>query len=929
MGEPFLMSHVSSTFSVNGILCRSPESVSALTYGLGMQPGNYYTNPVGSSWGTVGVFLLESEVNAIGKAASIALTISFSGIENGDILVSNLTPIRSQRVTDGAGSDSAVYLMEFGDQRWIAANRTVLNKSYNVFSHSHYLSDTNYLSESRNVSADWTWGSLVADIWGMLNLGAVPVFPTISNSGTPQNWKFLGVNAWVALHEVLSVFSLSVAYDPYLGYSFVELGKPQTPSPDLFQSIPSYDGTPIYEPLWDVPETVRVFFPVDFTNCGQEDDTVQSANWETENSVKSFDYTTGEGVPGSVIDLWGGQSQILDITNTPVTGLQSVANEMGSRWVQNKKTARRHKVFSGIRDVIKTGSEIRAVTHRFNGAYSETEFTSGPSLAVSIGQSGGISWDMQGENRSTPDLSRSTYPVYPRLPNLVRITGPVSGGESPGDELTVNADGLYEGKLVRRVGSTPTDIQDVFVQASLDSYNASAQMRLGQSVFGRLSGSSNDGSGNLLPVYVGNINGIPKSSAVLISLNSDIGQWVNTPGCSVVSGDIVSCSGTGGAVGETVDVVFPNLNSRSPFPKSGDYVSAVLSSPETSPKTYVIASDYSKSSGGGGGSTPQIFWGRCTEDKTAWAVSGCTTIDVQRADACDDSVSGTGSITVVLPKVQYKLPSLFTADVIAFAETVDENGDFISYVAVSDYTTNLPLWGLATADSEDGTLEVDGKCDYVMVRDASDCAGGGVDAEQTPFKVLLPQHGGLNHSILANDVVSFEIAEDGTRVIQSDYTTFVGDSVKWAVVQADKRTWADATEGGCPAVTVRACDDCAGSNPIAPDFNVVTPEIAGPFLPYLSVEDVIAYTTDASGTHVIVSDYTLAEIGIRPVELTQDMQGGTEFHATCKFLESGATDTADVRDRYNLNPLAVTADRGYASWIGRENRYEFIYLPCK
>ena len=82
--------------------------------------------------------------------------------------------------------------------------------------------------------------------------------------------------------------------------------------------------------------------------------------------------------------------------------------------------------------------------------------------------------------------------------------------------------------------------------------------------------------------------------SVIVSLNGELGPWPDTPGCQVASGDIVVCSGSGGEVGETIDVIFPNVPGKIPAVSGGDYVAASPTDLTADPKKYVVSSDYSK-----------------------------------------------------------------------------------------------------------------------------------------------------------------------------------------------------------------------------------------------------------------------------------------------------------------------------------------------
>jgi hypothetical protein len=173
--------------------------------------------------------------------------------------------------------------------------------------------------------------------------------------------------------------------------------------------------------------------------------------------------------------------------------------------------------------------------------------------------------------------------------------------------------------------------------------------------------------------------------AVVVSLNGDIGQWLFTAGCQTVSGDIVACSGSGGEVGQTVDIIIPNLNSREPFPVSGDRVSAAPSDLTASPPKYVITSDYSKSSS-------NAVVASLNGDIGQWLfTAGCQTVsaDVVVCSGSNGEFVGE-TVDIIIPNLNSREPFPVSGDNVSAAPT-DLTASPKKYVITSDYSkSELP-----------------------------------------------------------------------------------------------------------------------------------------------------------------------------------------------------------------------------------------------
>lgn len=782
------MSNITSYFALNGKLAIQPGSVAGMMSSMGLEPANFYVNPVGPTYGKIGILLTKRNVNEIKASTNLSLDIGYSiKSASGNITVPALTFISANRVslnsegatgpnaTDGDLANNSIYYCELGDRRYRAVTQSRIEKQYNIFSYAAYDS-TIYLTESINDETPWTWSTMIQDLWETAFLGTFPELP-FQPKGEPMNFHFVGVSAWDALHEALALWSMSTYYDVATDkLKIVSLGADQSPSPDDYGLLPKFNATPIQDDLWDIPAKVVVTFPVQYLNYGQEDDTSQTGNWLTTKSLFSVENDTGSGAPSiTKVNLWGGQSDLLDKDNVSVDEVGAVAQEMTQKWIQNRKTKRRHKVFPGIVAKVVTGSEIRAVTYRFGLSGSETEYVSGSEIAANTDASGDVAWASMSENTAPPNFARFSYPNYPRLPNHIRITGPGDENTQSGDELTPNEAGHYEGVVVRREGNTPTDKHAVFVQPVLDDYNASQKMRLGQSCYGRLAGTQLNGGVNH-PVYQAKIGG-GSDDVKWGFVTADVHDW-GSGGCVTVIVSPTETCDTGGGE-ELVFVQLPRIEHSLPRLTVGDVIAytSILSAGDPG---FVILSDYTVTD------APSVVavlsavlddW----SDTPGCQVVACTVI------TCGGSAGNVEeAINVIFPNVPGKIPAIGIGDQITASPT-DLTADTPVYVIGSDYSKSAggeAKWGAVQADV---TSWSGSGCTIVVVTEATTCDGTG---DTTNVNVYLPEIDDVNPNLHEGDVISYiPISSDSTpladHVIVSAYTVSTNLGVKPFTLEED------------------------------------------------------------------------------------------------------------------------------------------------
>lgn len=476
---------------------------------------NSYRCPLGAEPGRCWLLLLRSDIENLSKTAYHEL-IWKSG--SAELKIKNLVLADTNCMDLAlAGNLKEVHLCEFQDVR-ATLQKSSINSQYNVRfpAPSATSGDSLFYTDSTNGGTAWTWQTLLDDIWGNLPAvaGTAPTLPHTPD-GTPEGFRFIGVSAWAALHEVLRKIHCTTALDPTTvadaKFSYVQLG---TVDPDLAETLEDLAGRLMYDydPVPDLnlaeyPATIRVFFMRREEYHGIEKDTIDSGNWEMA-PVVSKDYTTGitGAAAGTVLPVWDDLSALTDSAGTVSndTALQTRADEIGEDLVDKIESLRDglHRLYQGIVLTVLPGSEITSVTWRDYGddwgLVTEIERRPMP---------GGLSRYVS-EHLQTPDLSRNTHPNYPQTDQIIRAD---DGSSTTGDALTANASGLYPGFVLRWIGSyqaleacwiRPLDLEP----GMSPSESTVVSVRQDDRLLGRLYGNQTVSS-DTRPVYLARIGG--------------------------------------------------------------------------------------------------------------------------------------------------------------------------------------------------------------------------------------------------------------------------------------------------------------------------------------------------------------------------------------------------------------------------------------
>ncbi len=424
-------------------------------YPQAVRKANSYWCPVGPRAGLAHLLMFRKDLAALDGTATHTLKM-------GDTSFGPLYLVGSFRLGKGGPEDdNSVHMVKFADRRILAERMTDSDlKAYNIRSYANkqaYLTGTYKI----DVTTPWTWQTLFDDLWGELpSFGSAPTLP-YTPDGTPENFRFIGVNAWDAIHEILTKIGCTTAYDP-IGNTFtvVRLGSVQA---FTAQDFILYDASPIESDVTSIPEKIRVYAHTYYQSYGQERDTELATNWSLAPAAFTDVATSVSGaVAGTLVQLWDDLPRVLDEDNSldNTAAIASRAAEVAANWVQDQQTERKHRTYQGIGTAL-PGSQIKAVLWRQWGDGTKTELSNHPGLPGPF--TGDMTPPATGavqDNLRGPDLARKSYPNYPRLPNIVRVW---DSGSSAGESVAANGSGFHPGTVERWVAGTMASLDACWI----------------------------------------------------------------------------------------------------------------------------------------------------------------------------------------------------------------------------------------------------------------------------------------------------------------------------------------------------------------------------------------------------------------------------------------------------------------------------------
>lgn len=245
-------------------------------------------------------------------------------------------------------------------------------------------------------------------------------------------------------------------------------------------------------------------------------------------------------------------------------------------------------------------------------------------------------------------------------------------------------------------------------------------------------------------------------------------------------------------------------------------------------------------------------------------------------------------------------------------------------VDASDAAT-LPMqarWAISLGDSGDTFVEPVADNNWRGMIRALPCdTSGGKNPNPTPIWVILPERDGESVNLPKGAVFAYELTSSGEYVAVSDYSA--GLQIFWGKAQGD------STSGDPGEVTVRQCDDAAGTNPVLPNITVNLPQHNGSITD-IKTDDVIAYTTTTDGTYVCVSDYTDVQTIYR-FELTAGLTPGNTAAGEFVVWNGAAYATngvaLTVRDANSPGRWrGASGYRGLCAYFPDRGSYEIIFM---
>lgn len=175
---------------------------------------NRFTHPIGLRPGRGHILLRRKHLNKLTAVAKYPLV--FSAFPANDGMSSETRTIKNVRVvgqpiaiTPGVRDDEdTTFFVELADRRIDCVG--LCGKRYNWRIHP----DSTYESASLNSSSEWTWTTLLTDLWNAVgNLGTFPDLPS-TPVGTPSQIDGMGCRAADLLEDLLLLNGMAVRYDP-------------------------------------------------------------------------------------------------------------------------------------------------------------------------------------------------------------------------------------------------------------------------------------------------------------------------------------------------------------------------------------------------------------------------------------------------------------------------------------------------------------------------------------------------------------------------------------------------------------------------------------------------------------------------------------------------------------------------------------------
>src|SRR3990167_1240959 len=336
---------------------------------------NSLFNPLGAP--AYGWFMVRRKIlDKIGVNATCTLKIEDD--EGRSLTANNLVIAKEPDVIlpGKDGDENSIYMVQLGDQRHLLADPflgVTINKQYNVRAPAW---GGVYYDDTRNSGSDWTWSTMIQDIWQTCAvLGTFPSLP-FTPHGTPEGWKFPGLGAWDALCQVLWRIGCAVKWNPEAisdQYTIVRVGSDDAASDKvLSEAIKAkrliYDRYYMTSSKGRVPKKTRILFHRQEEHYGTEQTTPKSSDQWSTSSVHEETVTganTTDSDANTIHTIWDDLPALYDVSGniTNQVDLTARAQERSDDFYRMLQYGggRMLKTFSGIL-AIQPGSKIKGVS---------------------------------------------------------------------------------------------------------------------------------------------------------------------------------------------------------------------------------------------------------------------------------------------------------------------------------------------------------------------------------------------------------------------------------------------------------------------------------------------------------------------------------------------------------------------------------------
>lgn len=489
-----------------------PQQSCSMTLGglpvQNMQPAQYpdanglanrYRCPRGMEPGRASVLMLKRDLDKLALNAAQTLVVTSGNV----CTFPGLYFVSARRVSRGHQADPlGCQLVELADVRHQLATMTACEKFINVrcpappatSGASLYYADS--LASGTTI---YTWQTALAALWPSI-AGAVPTIP-YSPSGTPENFRFVGVSAWQAVHEVLEKIGCTTARNPFTGvFSIVRMGAAQADFTTAKQRNQIYliDSDHYESAAGKIPATIRVFFHRQEVSYGIEKDTIRGAGQWAMDPAYSVDVATNRtgAIAGTVVPLWDDLPALTlhdgSISNSSDCSTRATAR--ATEWLAQQDTPPWSRRYSGCLTDFVPGAQVLEV------CWHQMSIAAGYVTDVGAGSNSGPAPNSRlvlpaptwRENLAAPDMARRQFPVYPRTDQIVQ---PWDGSASAGALLTPNADHVVAGRVMRYVNGSFAALEDCWLMVmSLGSGTSATEetdidLVAGDRLMGRLMGN--------------------------------------------------------------------------------------------------------------------------------------------------------------------------------------------------------------------------------------------------------------------------------------------------------------------------------------------------------------------------------------------------------------------------------------------------------